>query len=233
MTTATREELIEFLAITQELERRANAKDISKFYPDDGPLRRELYPRHLAFFKAGVEHRERCLMGGNRSGKTIAGSYETALHVTGLYPHWWEGWRIDRPPRCYIAGKTTETMRDIVQTALFGPISAFGTGMIPKRLLGEAKARPNTGGAFDWVNVKHEASGTWGQLNFKTYEQGRDAFEGTEKDWIWGDEEMPADIYSECLTRTGTTDGRIILTFTPLDGVTEVVNSFLEKAVHV
>ena len=150
----------------------------------------------------------------------------------GLYPHWWEGWRIDRPPRCYIAGKTTETMRDIVQTALFGPISAFGTGMIPKRLLGEAKAGQTlaarlTGLTSSTRQAAHGASSTLRHTN-KVVTHSR-----APKRLIWGDEEMPADIYSECLTRTGTTDGRIILTFTPPDGVTEVVNSFLEKAVHV
>jgi len=218
------------MRLLQEHDRRAKAKDLSKFYPDEGDLRRANYPKHMAFFEAGREHRERCLMGGNRSGKTIAGSYETAIHHTGLYPHWWNGWRIDRPPRSYVAGKTTETTRDIVQVALFGPSDSFGSGMVPKRLIGDVKTRPNTNGAFDFVNVKHEQSGVWGQINFKTYEQGRQAFEGTERDWIWGDEEMPADIYSECLTRTGTTDGRIILTFTPLDGVTEVVREFMQKA---
>ena len=56
------------------------------------------------------------------------------------------------------------------------------------------------------------------QIGLKTYIQGRSAFEGTERDVVWGDEEMPLDIYSECLTRTATTDGRISLTFTPLEG---------------
>jgi len=32
------------------------------------------------------------------------------------------------------------------------------------------------------------------------------------------------------LTRTATTDGRISLTFTPLEGVTPLVVQFLEKA---
>ncbi len=35
------------------------------------------------------------------------------------------------------------------------------------------------------------------------------------------------DIYSECLLRTMTTNGVIILTFTPLQGLTELVLSFL------
>jgi phage terminase large subunit-like protein len=39
---------------------------------------------------------------------------------------------------------------------------------------------------------------------------------------IWLDEEPPADIYDECLMRTTTTTGIMMLTFTPLDGLSDV-----------
>ncbi len=49
------------------------------FYPDTGPLRRELYQKHLEFFRAGAKYRERCFMAANRVGKTEgAGGYEIA-----------------------------------------------------------------------------------------------------------------------------------------------------------
>ena len=37
-----------------ELFRRASENRIDSYYPDDGPLRRELYPKHLEFFRAGI-----------------------------------------------------------------------------------------------------------------------------------------------------------------------------------
>jgi phage terminase large subunit-like protein len=46
---------------------------------------------------------------------------------------------------------------------------------------------------------------------------------------LWFDEECPADIYSEGLTRTNETGGIVFITFTPLDGVTEVVRRFLHE----
>lgn len=238
MTTATREELIEFLAITQELERRANARDLSKWFPDiadhaNRVFGRTEYPKHMAFFKAGAEFNERAFIAANRVGKSVCGGFETAVHATGLYPHWWEGWRMDRPIRAWCAGKTGETTRDIVQVVLFGPPDAFGSGMIPKRLIGEVKTRPNTNGALDYVTVKNEATGRWGRIGFKSFEQGRKAFEGTEQDFIWGDEEMPSDVYTECLTRTATTNGRIVLTFTPLEGVTDLVHQFMTDGVKL
>jgi phage terminase large subunit-like protein len=63
---------------------------------------------------------------------------------------------------------------------------------------------------------------------FKSYDQGRDSFVGTEQDVVWLDEECVRDIYVECLTRTMTTNGLIILTFTPLLGMTDIVKDFLQ-----
>jgi hypothetical protein len=39
-------------------------------------------------------------------------------------------------------------------------------------------------------------------------EQGRGAFEGTEEDLIWFDEEPPGDVYAEALVRTVMTNGQ-------------------------
>ena len=62
-----------------ELVRRVSENRIDSYYPDDGPLRRELYPKHLEFFRAGIEHRERCFLAANRVGKTEGvGGYEHA-----------------------------------------------------------------------------------------------------------------------------------------------------------
>ena len=91
-------------------------RKIDTMYPETGPLRRELYPKHMEFFTAGASFRERCAMAANRVGKTEGmGGYETALHLTGRYPDWWPGRRFDHPVQWWAAGKTNETTRDIVQ----------------------------------------------------------------------------------------------------------------------
>lgn len=202
------------------------------FFQETGPLRRELYTRHLAFFRAGMQHRERCFMAGNRVGKTIGGAFETTLHLTGRYPEWWEGRRFDRPISAWAAGKTLETTRDIVQLELYGQPGQPGTGMIPADDIIKARPRPNTNGALDFIRIKHQAGGE-SVLGFKSYDQGRKAFEGTAKHWVWLDEEPPAPIYNECLTRTATTQGLIAITFTPLEGATEVVLDFLTNGEKV
>ena len=71
------------------------------------------------------------------------------------------------------------------------------------------------------------STGGWSELGRKAYNQGRGAFEGTSQHVIWTDEEVPMDVYGECLIRTATTNGILMLTFAPLAGLTETVLQFL------
>jgi phage terminase large subunit-like protein len=209
-------------------------RKLSTFYPDEGPLRRELYPKHLQFFRAGARHRERLMMAANRVGKTEGiGGYELTLHLTGLYPDWWEGRRFDRPVRAWAAGRTTMTVRNIIQAKLCGPVAfagkrrtVAGTGLIPGDLIEDIMWWPGVVGLVDTLSVRH-ASGGHSTLGLKSYEQGSGAFEGTEQDVIWLDEEPPMAIYTECVVRTMTTDGLVYMTFTPLQGMSDVVMAFL------
>lgn len=194
----------------------------------------------MEFFKAGSDYRERCFMAANRIGKTEgAGGYETALHLTGLYPDWWEGTWFDEPVKFWAAGKTNETTRDIVQAKLFGEVKGSGstkrvsgTGLIPLDNIGDISWKQGVSDLIDKVEIKHKSGGT-SILGLKSYQQGRGAFEGTEQDGIWLDEEPPIDIYGECLIRTATTDGIIYMTFTPLDGMTETVLQFIPKGMKL
>jgi phage terminase large subunit-like protein len=62
---------------------------------------------------------------------------------------------------------------------------------------------------------------------FKAYEQGRAAWQGETLHGVWFDEEPPLDVYLEGLTRTNATGGIVMLTFTPLKGMSDVVRMFL------
>lgn len=229
-----KEELIDLL---EEKARRAKLRKILTMYPDSGPLRRELYPKHLEFFSAGKTRRERALIAANRIGKTTVACYEAALHLTGLYPEWWPGRRFDRPVRVWVAGKTNETTRDIIQRKLFGDIqwvdgkkSFAGNELIPGESIGEITWKAGVPDLADQVRVSH-VSGVYSTLGLKSYQQGRGAFEGTEQDVIILDEEpeqKPLEIYTECLIRTMTCQGLVMLTFTPLNGYSDVVESFLD-----
>lgn len=213
-----------------ELEMRRSTNKLRDLYPDAGPLRRELYAKHLAFFAAGTEHQERCMLAGNRIGKTWGvGGFETALHLTGRYPPWWQGRRFTHPIEAWAAGDTAETTRDIVQAALMGPLAEMGTGLIPRLdIMGEPSKRMGVAGAMDTAHIRHSTGGT-SLLGFKTFDQGRKKFQGTAKHIIWLDEEPPADVYDESMMRLMTTDGIMLCTFTPLEGLTDLVLRFLPE----
>lgn len=225
-------------------------RKLYSYFPDEGPLRRELYPRHIQFFTAGghhdpmpmwcpegcdgTPHRDRLMLAANRIGKTESiGGFETALHLTGRYPDWWPGFRFSNPIECWAAGKSNETTRDIIQRKLLGK-PAFkmgrkaldGRGLIPAADIGFPAWKRGIQDLVDTVPIKHR-SGGWSLLGIKSYEQGRGAFEGTEKDVIWLDEEPPLEVYIECGVRLMTRKGLLLLTFTPLEGMSEVVLQFL------
>src|SRR5688572_4684804 len=84
-------------ALMREKVRRQKERKLFTYYPEAGPLRRELYSKHMEFFTAGLTHLERGAIAANRSGKTTMNAYETALHLTGLYPDWWPGRRFNHP----------------------------------------------------------------------------------------------------------------------------------------
>jgi phage terminase large subunit-like protein len=230
--------------LTEEQDRRRSQRVFYRLFPDEDTVEpdgsiiyaRHKYAKHLVFFEAGARYRERCFMAANRVGKTFgAGGYETACHLTGQYPSWWRGRRFEKPVRWWAAGKTNETTRDIVQTTLVGEIAQRdgrkhfdGTGVIPGERLGQVTWKQGVTDFADTIKVRH-LSGGWSTLGFKSYQQGRGAFEGTSQHGIWFDEEPPMDVYGEAVIRTMTTNGIIMLTFTPLEGMSEVVMSFLPK----
>lgn len=222
--------LISGLESLQASIRRAKRRKLFSIYPDEGPLRRELYAKHLQFFAAGTAHQERAAIAANRVGKSFGiGGYEVCLHLTGLYPNWWVGRRFDHPVDIWAAGDTTETTRDIIQLILMGPHGEYGTGLIPGDcIIGEPTHRGGVAQAVDTVRVKHATGGT-SMLGFKSYDQGRKKFQGTAKHVIWTDEEPPEDVYSECMARLMTTMGLMISTFTPLGGLSNVVLKYLPE----
>lgn len=219
----------EILALLQGLQSRRKYNRAEYLYPEKGPLKRELYPKHVEFFAAGSKFQERLNMSGNRCGKTLAGAYEIRNHLTGDYPHWWPGRVFDQPTDCWAAGKDSQTTRDIIQLALMGPEDDIGSGLLPRHRI--KKTTPKHGGvagSLDQVWVEHNSGGT-SLLGYKYYAQGRKSFEGTAKDAIWFDEECPMDVYAEALMRILTTSGIVYTTFTPLQGLTELVLSFLPQ----
>lgn len=191
------------------------------------------YRKQVEFHKQGLNFSERCLGAGNQLGKTYCGSMEAAYHATGLYPDWWHGQRFTQPTVGWVCGVSGESIRDTTQKLLVGRIQnidKIGTGAIPHDHLIEYKKAMGVPDLLDHVKVKHRSGGT-SLIFFKSYEKGREKFQGETIDWIWFDEEPPQEIYTEGLTRTnnGQSGQFAFMTFTPLKGMTDVVMQFYQN----
>ena len=182
-------------------------------------------------------HDERLFMAGNQLGKTIAGGMEWAIHLTGRYPDWWRGRVFESPVRFWAAGVTGESTRDNPQRILVGPPQQEdlrGTGSVPHNALKDCTPSRGVPDLLDSIVVKWGGGGDVqageSVCSFKSYEKGREKWQGETLDGIWYDEEPPADIYNEGRVRTQARHGLSIVTFTPLLGMTDVVMLFLSEA---
>lgn len=206
------------LEIAKELEYR-KAHNRLKYY--------EPYSYQKEFHEALAS--QKLLMAGNRVGKSYCGAMELAFHLTGLYPDWWRGRKWKKPIRAWAGGSSNETTRDICQNQLLGQpddIAAHGTGSIPINCIIETVRKPGVPNAHSSVLIKH-VTGENSRLGFKAYEMGAIKWAGEPVDVIWLDEEPPADIYSQAVTRTADRDGMVFMTFTPENGMTSIVAQFI------
>jgi phage terminase large subunit-like protein len=224
----------------QALQDKHKYNKIDFRFPDKGPYRRELYKIHNEFMDRGAHHRMRAFIGPNRSGKSETAVCETVYHLTGRYPSWWQGKRFSKSINAWVVTESGQLFRDSLQGKFLGKLGDFGTGLIPKDCLvddkGEftIKSMPGVPGAYSIISTKHfDKFGKfdgYSTLTVKTYEMRREQFQAAEVDWVFLDEECPEDIFTEVLTRTmgtGKEPGSLVLMFTPLKGLTNVVLKFL------
>lgn len=211
---------IELLRLLMEKEQRIKYNKLANYRP---------YPKQIEFHNLGKTYSERCLMAGNQLGKTLCGAMESAMHATGEYPNWWKGKRFARANIGWVAGVTGEVVRDTTQRLLVGRIEAdgVGEGTIPKDKITKLQKAMGTPNLLDHVRVRHTDGGI-SVIFFKSYSNGRQKFQGETIDWIWLDEEPPQDIYVEGLTRTNDAGQFLLMTYTPLLGMSDVTAMYLQ-----
>ena len=195
------------------------------------------YPWQAKFYKAGLKNKQRLLMAANRVGKTASMAVEVSFHLTGEYPDWWEGITFNKPTAIWCLGVSGEQLRDVVVKELFGAYLGDGkfdgNGLITQQKVYQVTPAMGTPRLPRDVAVRHK-NGNTSLVSFKSYTQGQHVLMGSSQDFIWIDEE-PVDptIYPQVLTRTATGNGGlggyVTMTFTPENGVTELVSQFMDN----
>ena len=207
---------------------------------------RHKYKPQMRFF--ATKHKRRLFRAANRSGKSFAGAFETALHVTGAYNEyapWWPGYRLTNPVRpngtmgpieAQAVGVSADSMIRSIQKELLGnpavtrkgldgsSISGDGTGLLPRSKILATMRAAGVPMGVSTVLVEHTNSeGMPSIVHFKASEAGAGKFAGTTRSLIWGDEEIDMAVWAECLQRLATTQGIAYLTVTPLNGLTPLM----------
>lgn len=186
------------------------------------------FKHQVDFFKTG-KHNRRGILAANRIGKTVSTCFETAYHLTGLYPDWWCGKRFEKPVTAFVAGEGWEQVARVLQDELIGTKDIkikeqIGTGAIPRHCIVMDTMRCD-GANVIGLEIKH-TSGKNSYLLFGNYTQEVRNLQGFKLDFVVFDEQPPDDIFSELVTRTATTQGQVLCSFTPLKGLNGLVSKF-------
>ena len=188
------------------------------------------FDHQIEFFKTG-EYPRRGILAANRIGKTVSTCMETAYHLTGQYPAWWpqEAKRFAKPVTAFVAGEGWEQVARVLQDELIGTKDIkirdqIGTGAIPKSCIIQDTMRCD-GANVIGVEIAH-VSGANSYLLFGNYTQEVRNLQGFKLDFVVFDEQPPDDVFSELVTRTATTQGQVLCSFTPLKGLNGLVSKF-------
>lgn len=175
----------------------------------------KVHKKQLEFHKC--QKRNRWVFGGNRSGKTECGAVETIWLARGIHP-----FRENKPNvEGWVVSLSTQVQRDVAQSKI---LYYLNKEWIADIVMSSGRKTNLDMGVIDTILIKNVFGGV-SRITFKTYDQGREKFQGTSLDFVWFDEEPPFDIYLECKMRVLDKAGEVFGTMTPLKGLTWVYNT--------
>lgn len=189
----SRQEKIELLEMIQEKERRISLDPLK--YAKQHDKQKQATAAMQAI---------RALFWGNRVGKTEWGAQEVARYALNKHPYRVIGSPIEIWCACPSFDAQEETTQKKLLTYI--PESEIAhVDYLRGRII--RKMRLNNG------NI----------ITFKSYDQGREKFQGSGKRLIWFDEEPPKDIWEECFVRVEAGQQLdTLLTMTAIKGMTWV-----------
>jgi phage terminase large subunit-like protein len=194
-TQLSRQSKIQLLELIEERKRRRAADPLK--YVD----------RHAKQIEAHTAMQAiRALFWGNRVGKSEWGGQETAEYATEHHPHR----KMQAPFEIWAACPSYDVQETTNQKKLLT--------YLPESEI--KRIEYIRGKIIKKIELKNGVT-----ILFKSYEQGRDKFQGAGVRLIWFDEEPPQDIWDECFVRVEAGQQLdVILTMTAIKGMTWVYN---------
>jgi phage terminase large subunit-like protein len=165
------------------------------------------------------------ISGGNRAGKTQLGAQIAVAVAAGSNEHWVQSWlRINNLPDDMINPNPSTVW---VGALSYKDALEYQRPKLDQYLpVGTKKTRWNS---QDRGIVKLPNGG---RIVSMSCDAGREAFQGGSASLIWLDEEPPEPVFDECMLRTVDSKGSIIITATPLKGLTWLFDKFVEDPIE-
>lgn len=169
------------------------------------PLDYEPHDKQRQFHTS--EAKIRFLCGGNRSGKTEAGTLEACFHALGVYPDWYpESQKIKGASRGRIVVTDySKGCGEVLEPKI--------VEWLPKERI--IKIKRTIKGYIEKIYLRHSSGGT-STIDVMTYEQADGIFEGWSGHWAWFDEPPPRNKFIATLRGLIDFAGRAWLTLTPI-----------------
>jgi PBSX family phage terminase large subunit len=192
-----------------ELARRKREEPIRYFTPNRGAQEE--------FFNMCKDRREIAFFAGNKSGKTHCGAKFVVQAAMGeLATEFEQEVLYHEPIDVWVGSVDYRIQREAAQRE----VEFF----LPKSVIKKMYTLQN--GIVDRIELTNGST-----IGFKTYEQGRKAWQGPKRHIVWFDEEPPEDIIKEGMARLIGKNAKLIFTMTPLMGHTIVYRRFIEDSV--
>lgn len=156
---------------------------------------------------------------GNGAGKSFVGCYITVLLALGYSTKKYNLPFIGVKKNIWIATKSWSNVSGTIEPYLLWDFSK--TRIPPDEI--DRVLKDN------WI-LKKVFLKNWCIIHIKTYDQGQENVQGGNPDWMWLDEEpVNQDVWGELKARTRTANCEMLITMTPLNGLTGVYEFFFEN----
>jgi len=162
------------------------------------------------------------ISGGNRAGKTQLGAQLSVAIAAGKSCAWVRTWMMMNDiPQNYIQDHPTTVW---IAALSYKDALEYQRPKIDMYLPSKVKKIRWTSQDRGIVKLPNG-----GRIVSMSCDAGREAFQGGSAKLIWLDEEPPEPVFEECMLRTVDSKGSLIITATPLKGLTFLYDRFVEQ----
>lgn len=192
--------------------KKKEANHLQYLHQFDPEFEGQRHYKQIEFHRSQANGRQ--FLGGNRSGKTVAGINEDIMWARGQHP-----FIKDMPP--FTIGRiVTVDYKNGMHKIILPQLKQW----LPPSSLVNGSWEDSWDGNLYTLTLQNGS-----EIEIMSHEQPLEKFAGVPRHWIHFDEEPPFDIFKECKARLADYNGRWWMTMTPVEGMTWTYEEIWEK----